>query len=74
MLREKFLVQLTRITSDKFTAPLWQRAPASFTGGAKGPINFSHNAKDGVRMNSYWGGIEYSILKQNDIIYKNVYK
>ncbi len=39
----KALTRLTNATSYKLTAPLWNRASASFARGATGPVNVFHN-------------------------------
>jgi len=71
----KALTRLTNATSYKLTAPLWNRASASFARGARGPINVFHNANTGVRLNSVWRTTEYPILRgNNNIIYHNVFK
>ncbi len=72
----KTLTKLTNITSYKFTAPLWNRASASFAKGAKNPVHVFHNASSGVRLNSVWRRIEYPILKSknNNIIYHNIFE
>lgn len=72
----KALTKLTNATSYNLTAPLWDRASASFARGATGPVNVFHNASSGVRLNSVWKKIEYPILKNNNnnIIYHNIFK
>ncbi len=71
----KALTRLTNATSYKLTAPLWNRASASFARGATGPVNVFHNASSGVRLNSVWRNVEYPILNGNNrIIYHNVFK
>lgn len=71
----KALTKLTNATSYKLTAPLWNRASASFARGARGSVNVFQNANTGVRLQSVWRTTEYPILRgNNNIIFHNVFK
>jgi RHS repeat-associated protein len=71
----KALSALTKLTSYERTAPLWEKASASFAKGAKGSVNVFHNADDGVRLKSIWSQVEYPILKNKNVnlIYHNIF-
>jgi len=74
-LKGKTLTGLTNMTSYKLTAPLLNKASASFARGAKGSANVFHNAGTGVRLKSVWKTTEYPILKSNNtnLIFHNIY-
>ena len=63
----KILTRVTKITSDKITAPLWRAASQSFANGATGDIHF-FTGVNGSLPKSVWNTVERPILENMNII------